>query len=120
MALVLIVEDNADLREMYQEILAMEGHTVFLAENAPEALPFLEREQPDVVVLDLGVVGGVNELVASLRGGGKEPGLILASGSRDLDQWAARLSADAYLEKPFSHDRLVDAVNAVSAKKAKR
>jgi two-component system nitrogen regulation response regulator NtrX len=111
MGSVLVVEDNADLREMYAQILEMSGHEVASAETAAEALALIQARRPDVAVLDLGVVGGgMDAVVASLRG---EPpvALILASGAPDLAERAAALGA-ACLQKPFGPERLVDAVEA--------
>lgn len=115
MALVLIVEDNADLREMYEEILAMSGHSVRLAETAGEALAVFAIERPSVVLLDLGVEGGVDEVIAEAR---RLPGVavILASGARDLERWTTALGADSYLQKPFTHEQLIEAVRLATSR----
>jgi DNA-binding NtrC family response regulator len=106
MAAVLVVEDSADLRELYLEILALEGHAVRAAENAAEAMAAATAERPDLVVLDLGIAGGVDRLVAAL---GPGVTVILASGARDLPERAAALGA-TYLLKPFQPEQLVAAV----------
>jgi DNA-binding response OmpR family regulator len=109
---VLVVEDNADLRDMYQEILTMSGHTVRLAETAAEALAIVAEARPDVVLLDLGIAGGITSLTASLGSGTH---VILASGARDLAERAAALGAAAYLLKPFGPEQLIAAVEEVGA-----
>jgi DNA-binding NtrC family response regulator len=106
MATVLVVEDSADLREMYQEILAIEGHVVVTTESVAEALAAAKDERPQVVVLDLGIAGDVGRLVAELGPGAK---VILASGARDLPERAAALGA-AFLLKPFAPEQLLGAV----------
>jgi CheY-like chemotaxis protein len=52
-ASVLIVEDDADIRDAVTAILESEGYTVLTAENGEQALAILERGQPCVVLLDL-------------------------------------------------------------------
>ena len=109
---VLVVEDNADLRDMYQEILALGGHSVRLAETAGEALTALAAERPDVVLLDLGIAGGVATLLESIGAGTP---IILASGARDLPERATALGAAAYLLKPFGPEQLIDTVERVAS-----
>jgi CheY-like chemotaxis protein len=53
-ARLLIVEDEADLRSMVEDLLTMEGYEVWTAENGLDALILLERQgPPDLVLLDL-------------------------------------------------------------------
>jgi two-component system KDP operon response regulator KdpE len=109
---VLVVEDNADLRDMYQEILTMSGHEAQLAETAAEALTALANARPDVVLLDLGIAGGITEILAALGSGSH---VILASGARDLPERAAAVGAAAYLLKPFGPEQLLAVVDKVAA-----
>ena len=111
MTTILVVEDNADLREMYQEILSMVGHTVRSAETAAEAIAALSAERPAVLVLDLGIAGGVEPVLAAA---GTRVGVILASGARDLPQRAAALGAAESLLKPFGPEQLLAAVERVT------
>ena len=113
MASVLVVEDSADLRDMYLEILSLDGHAVRAAETAAEAIAAVGADPPSVVVLDLGIAGGVTELLATL---GPDPQVILASGARDLPERAAALGA-AYLLKPFAPEQLLAAVAAAAARR---
>lgn len=112
-AAVLIVEDNADLRDMYAEILSLGGHTARATETADEALAAIAAARPDVVVLDLGISGGFEDVVAATRGA--EPiAVILASGARDLAEHAAAIGA-ASLQKPFGPEVLLAAVTRATA-----
>jgi DNA-binding response OmpR family regulator len=108
---VLVVEDNADLREMYEEILSMSGHGVDLAETAADGLAAIKRAQPDVVLLDLGIAGGVTEILQELGSGAR---VVLASGARDLPERAAALGAAAYLLKPFGPEQLIATVERIA------
>jgi len=109
---VLIIEDSADVRDLYLEILSVDGHTVRAAETAAEGIAAAKAERPEVVVYDSGIAGDVAELLAAL---GPDARLILASGARDLPERAAALGA-AYLLKPFVPERLLEAVAAAAAK----
>lgn len=55
MTTVLVVEDNDDLRSLYEDAMTFEGYSVLSAANGKEALEVLERapERPRVIVLDL-------------------------------------------------------------------
>lgn len=112
-----MVEDNADLRDMYAEILGMGGHEVRGAETAADALAAIRESLPDVAVLDLGIAGGADEVIKALRArpAEKQVALILASGARDLFERGSALGA-ACLQKPFSPEKLLDAVEATRPK----
>jgi DNA-binding response OmpR family regulator len=107
LANVLVVEDNADLRELYEVILDSAGHTVRLAETVTEAHVILEILQPDVLVLGLGGLGGSADLVDAVRERHDRVHLpiVLASGARDLEKWADSLGADGVLPKPMAKNR---------------
>jgi DNA-binding response OmpR family regulator len=110
---VLIVEDNPDLREMYEEILSFAGHDVRSVETAAEAIAALDARVPAVVLLDLGIMGGAQSIVDALRR--REPGstaLLLASGAPDLAKQAHALGAVGWLLKPFEPEKLTEAIAA--------
>jgi DNA-binding NtrC family response regulator len=114
-AAVLIVEDNADLRDMYSEILGMGGHEARAAETADEALAAIAASRPEVLVLDLGISGGYEDVVKAVAGA--EPvAVILASGARDLADHAAAIGA-ASLQKPFGPEALLAAVERALARR---
>jgi len=109
---VLIVEDDADLREMMAQLLALEGFGATTAANGLEALEYLERgAKPDVILLDLmmPVMDGwefrrQQQSDPALAG---VPVIILSA----LDQRrAAEVNAAAVLKKPLDFDRLLELV----------
>ena len=57
MALVLVLEDDAGLRFAYRETLEKAGHDVLLAQGPEDAIAYLKRYVPDVLLLDL-MIGG--------------------------------------------------------------
>ena len=109
---VLIVEDDADLREMMAQLLALEGYVATTVANGLEALEYLERgDKPDVILLDLmmPVMDGwefrrQQQAVPTLA---NVPVIILSA----IDQRrAAEVDAAAFLKKPLDFDRLLELV----------
>ena len=109
---VLIVEDDADLREMMAQLLALEGYQATTVANGREALEYLQHERaPDVILLDLmmPVMDGwefrrqqkADPQIAPV------PVIVLSA----LDQRrAAPVEAEAFLNKPLDFDRLLELV----------
>jgi DNA-binding NtrC family response regulator len=124
MATILVVDDELGIRALLSEILADEGHTVELAENAAEARAFRERVRPDLVLLDIWMpdVDGITLL--------KEWGatslltmpVIMMSGHGTIDTAveATKFGAMAFLEKPITLQKLLRAVEQGLAKPAGR
>lgn len=111
---LLLVEDDADLREALREALETSGYEVECAQNGREALDYLERSEPPcVVILDLmmPVMNGWefreaqsrNEKIAHI------PIVILTAGDR-ADLKAQSLRADDYLRKPIQFETLLRVV----------
>ena len=106
---VLIVEDDPSNSEVMRLLLEMAGHTVSAAGTAKAALERAAADQPDVVLLDLGlpdqdggeIAGGLRAAVA--------PGarIIITSGTPVDTAEAKRLGVDGVLMKPFDADRLL-------------
>ncbi len=113
---ILLVEDEAPLRETLAARLKREGFAVDLAADGEEGLYF-GREMPvDIAVIDLGLpkMSGM-ELVAALRKDGKKfPILILTARSSWQDKVEGLKSgADDYLVKPFHVEELLARLNAL-------
>ncbi|SFC17661.1 two-component system, response regulator FlrC [Marinospirillum celere] len=110
---VLIVEDDADLREALEDTLDLEGWDYLSAVNGRDALKLLEKESVKVVVSDVSmpVMDGY-QLLDEL--GQKHPGLpvilMTAYGSVSQAVEAMRQGAVDYLVKPFEPDLLVKLV----------
>ncbi|HEV3059516.1 MAG TPA: response regulator [Vicinamibacterales bacterium] len=109
---VLIVEDDADLREMMAQLLALEGYQTAAVANGREALEYLQQENaPNLILLDLmmPVMDGwefrrhqqANPALAAV------PVIVLSA----LDQSrTADVNAEAVLKKPLDFDRLLELV----------
>jgi CheY-like chemotaxis protein len=116
---VLVVEDDADTREMLATLLSGEGFQVVVAEDGLEALHLLRTvrhrapETPCLVLLDLRMprLGGNEFRRAQLA----DPLLAavpvaIMSGAVDAEEWAQALGAVATLLKPIDLDALLDVV----------
>ena len=112
-AMILVIDDDADVRRFLQDSLAALGFAVGLAEDGRSGLEAVERLGPDLVLLDY-AMPGMNgaEVFRILRQ--RRPGLpiVLASGYADADAIAAAGAGDAkILRKPFRIDQLRAAVS---------
>jgi CheY-like chemotaxis protein len=115
MASVLIVEDDAALREVYADALADEGYEVLVASEGREALAMLEDgpAAPCVVLLDLRMPGMSGwELAGHMRRSARWQGLpiVVVAAHYLLAEEARRLGASAWLQKPVTLSSLVGAV----------
>jgi CheY-like chemotaxis protein len=109
---VLIVEDDADLREMMAQLLTLEGFNAATVSNGREALAYLQSNAaPDVILLDLmmPVMDGweFRREQQRHREMADVPVIILSA----LDQARATdVAADAFLKKPLDFDRLLELI----------
>jgi DNA-binding response OmpR family regulator len=99
--IVLLVEDDGDLRELLEQVLAPEFEVRGCA-TGTEALHILTSEPVDLLLTDLDLPGiSGEELVAVARGRPRPMGVVVMSGSRKrLD--SCRAESDAALIKPFA------------------
>lgn len=112
---VLVVDDEAKIRELVGAYLRREGHHVLLADSGLAALQLAERLRPDLLVLDLGLpdLPG-EELLRLLRRFSEVPVIMLTARAGEGDRVAGlRSGADDYVTKPFSPRELVARVEAV-------
>ena len=100
MALVLLVEDEANQRELYQQELEDEGYEVALAADGMEALAKLEERRPDVVVLDISMpnMDGIETLGNMLSRDNTIPVILHTAYSSYKDNFMT-WSADDYVVK---------------------
>ena len=124
MATILVVDDELGIRALLSDILADEGHTVELAENAAEARACRDRSRPDLVLLDIWMpdVDGVTLLKEWAASGALTMPVIMMSGHGTIDTAveATKFGAMAFLEKPITLQKLLRAVEQGLAKPAAR
>ena len=111
---VLVVDDHADIRALVTEYLQASSFKVLVAESGPRALEIVEREKPDLVILDLTLPGCDGfEVCRQIRKDKALPILVLSARTEDLDKiLMLELGADDYLTKPFNPRELVARVQA--------
>jgi len=112
---ILLVEDEAEIRSFVCKRLSSEGYRVSQAENIREAGLSLQREQPDLIVLDIMLPDGSGlELCRDLRGITRAPILFATSlGEKSQIVQGLRAGADDYIVKPFDTDELVARIEAL-------
>jgi DNA-binding NtrC family response regulator len=124
MATILVVDDELGIRALLSEILADEGHTVELAENAAQARQVRESLRPDLVLLDIWMpdVDGVTLLKEWSSSGQLSMPVIMMSGHGTIDTAveATKYGASAFLEKPITLQKLLRAVEQALVKPAQR
>ena len=114
-ATVLVVEDEARLRDLIRSFLESEGFVVMTTGSGAEAISMAAKSPPDLVVLDLGLpdVPGL-EVSKELRRNSDVPLLMVTAKVSAEDRIRGlELGADDYLTKPFSPRELVLRVRAI-------
>jgi response regulator RpfG family c-di-GMP phosphodiesterase len=108
MSSVLVVDDEAAMRNLMTRWVEMTGHCASTASNAEEALDVLAQEVPDVVVCDVKMPGHDGIWLAErIHHEFPDTAVIIATGSRETDPRVAEYTgAVDYILKPFSRDRL--------------
>lgn len=106
---ILVIDDEPQILRAIRTILTEKGFRVTTASRGEEALALAAANEPDVVILDLGLpdMDGV-EVCARLREWTQVPILILSVRDREHDKVAALdMGADDYLTKPFGIEELL-------------
>jgi two-component system nitrogen regulation response regulator NtrX len=123
---ILIVDDEADIRELVSGILEDEGHRTRLARDSDEALRVIEERRPQLVILDIWLQGsrldGLEVLSVIKRTYPELPVVIISGhGNVETAVTAIKRGAYDYIEKPFKADRLVlVTLRALEASQLKR
>jgi two-component system, chemotaxis family, chemotaxis protein CheY len=113
---VLVVDDDASIRELLSTALEDDGYEVVPAINGEDALSVCERWRPDVIVLDLmmPVMDGW-QFATELRAREEDIPIVLLSAARDLKTHAKTLSAAEIIEKPFDLSELLPKIAKVAS-----
>ena len=122
---ILVVDDEADIRELLQEILADEGYDVAVAANAAEARASRVARLPDLVLLDIWMpdTDGITLLREWAEMQGIDFPVVMMSGHGTVETAveATRLGAFDFVEKPLSLTKLLRTVErALDAGRRKR
>lgn len=113
---ILIADDDPQILRALRITLTALGHQIVTAEDGAAALRRAADQQPDIVVLDLGMpmIDGL-EVIAGIRGWSKVPILVVSGRATSGDKVEALdAGADDYVTKPFSTDELMARMRALT------
>jgi len=118
---ILLVDDDALLRRSLAFNLTQAGYQTSTAANAEDAMALVRRDQPDLILLDIGLPGmdGL-EALRRFQEQMSLPIIFLTARRRELDQvLGLELGADDYVTKPFQLDVLLARIKAVLRRSAR-
>ncbi|MEL6196602.1 MAG: sigma-54 dependent transcriptional regulator [Pseudomonadota bacterium] len=126
MADILIVDDEADIRDLIGDLLKDEGFQTREAFDADTAFQAIERSQPDLIILDIWLQGsrldGI-EILKSVKRDNLGVPVVIISGHGNIEVAVAAVKQGAYdfIEKPFNVDQLLVVVSrALEASRLRR
>jgi two-component system sensor histidine kinase RpfC len=120
---IVVADDNPTNREVVGKILERSGHTAILVNDGEQALDAIERESPELVILDRNMPGvsGIEALQAlrlMTRGRERLPVIMLSADvTPEAKREALEAGADAFLPKPVEAMRLLDEIQRLVAAK---
>ncbi len=123
---ILIVDDEADIRDLVAGILDDEGHRTRTAAGSDEALAAIEARRPHLVFLDIWLQGSRLDglqVLDLIKAGHPDLPVVMISGHGNIETAVAAIKSGAYdfIEKPFKADRLIlVAERALEASRLKR
>jgi len=116
--MILVVDDEKDIRNLVERYLKGAGYEVLTAKNAGEALIYAEQEQPDLIIMDV-VMPGRSGFDAcrdlKLKSDTSHiPVILISVLTRPTDRdMAFEARADDFMAKPFTKEQILDKVNEI-------
>jgi DNA-binding response OmpR family regulator len=111
---ILLVDDDAEIVESLRLALESNGYTVLIARDGNQGLALTERENPDLVILDMMMPKRSGFLVLErMRRTRESPRRVIMITANEVSRhkaYAEMLGVDDYIRKPFPMDRLIDSV----------
>ena len=113
---VLVVDDDAAIRDAVRDVLESEGIAVETARNGADALEKVSRHRPRLVLLDMRmpVLDGW-AFASALQERGVTLPVVVMTAAADAGRWAEEIGAIGVVAKPFGVAELVNAVRRFSA-----
>ena len=110
---ILIVDDNADIRNILNELIIDAGYKTRIAANYNQALTEIDKKMPDVAILDVKLDKGDNdgiELLSHIKSKNKDVPVIIITGHANVEMAVNSLKHGAFefIEKPFDQTRLLN------------
>lgn len=110
---ILVCDDDQGILEMLELLLEEDGYQVVLEPNSVNALRTIERESPDIVLLDIWMpmISG-DQILRSLRDNPKVSStpVLMYSASTDGKNIAESCGADSYISKPFDLAEMLEEI----------
>ena len=112
---ILIIDDNADIRLILNELISEEGYKTRLAANYNQALIEIDKKLPDVAIIDVKLDKGDNdgiELLNHIKKKNTDIPVIIISGHANIEMAIKSLKSGAFefIQKPFDKERLINFV----------
>ena len=112
---ILIIDDNADIRNIINELIIDVGYKTRLAANYNQALAEIDKKLPDVAIIDVKLDKGDQdgiELLSHIKSKNKDIPVIVISGHANIEMAVKSLQHGAFefIEKPFDRERLLNFV----------
>ena len=112
---ILIVDDNADIRNILNELIVDAGYKTRVAANYNQALSEIDKKMPDVAILDVKLDKGDNdgiELLSHIKSKNNDVPVIIITGHANVELAVSALKHGAFefIEKPFDKTRLLNFV----------
>lgn len=109
---ILIVDDEADIRELIAGVLQDEGYETRLAHNSDAALSEVAQRRPSLIILDIWLQGSRLDgldLLLEIKAQHQDVPVVIISGHGNIETAVAAIKRGAYdyIEKPFNADRLL-------------
>jgi len=113
---ILIVDDNADIRNIINDLIKDAGYKTRLAANYNQALAEIDKKLPDVAILDVKLDKGDSdgiELLSHIKSKNIDTPVIIISGHANIEMAVKSLQNGAFefIEKPFDQERLLNFVS---------
>ena len=110
---ILIVDDNADIRNILNELIIDAGYKTRIAANYGQAITEIDKKIPDVAILDVKLDKGDNdgiELLSYIKKKDKDVPVIIITGHANVEMAVSSLKHGAFefIEKPFDQNRLLN------------
>lgn len=120
---LLVIDDDAKVRDLLARLLEKDGHRVLVAENGPEGLALAEQHRPDAITLDVVMPGGMDgwEVLRRLKESPATSAIPVIMVSVMAEQeHALALEVEDYLVKPIDVDRLARVIARVTQRAPQR
>lgn len=110
---ILLVDDDASIREFVSLALTDEGYDVVTAQNGAVALNLIVQYPPALILLDMRmpIMDGWEFARAYRQTPGSKAPIIMLTAATDAEAFATQVGADDFLAKPFGLDELLDMVS---------